>query len=397
MTEVTSPSISGEPPEPGRDSSVTGHRFPLPASRAPLKRTALYDTHVALGAKMVPFAGFEMPVQYPTGITAEHKAVREKAGLFDVSHMGEFIVRGPQAADFVNYVTTNDVGALKPGQAQYSTILREDGTIVDDCLVYRSDDRVLMVVNGSNIDKDFAHISRYVGKFDVTLDDISDRIALLALQGPQAQKILQQHTDTDLSQIKYYEFQTGTVAGVDKVYISRTGYTGEDGFELYFPAEYAPKLWETLTSSGDVTPAGLGARDSLRLEMGMALYGNDIDDTTTPLEAGLSWLVKFKKGEFIGRDALLKQKEQGAPRRLVGFTTSERSFPRHGYPVFVNGSPSGEVRSGTMSPTLGIPIGTAYVPPGSAAEGSALEIEIRGKRIPATVVKMPFYKNGSRL
>ena len=362
-----------------------------------LKRTPLYDVHVALGAKMVSFAGFEMPVQYPTGITAEHKAVREKAGLFDVSHMGEFIVRGPQAVEFVNHVTTNDVAALKPGQAQYSTILREDGTIVDDCLVYRADDRVLMVVNGSNIDKDFAHISHFVGDFDATLDDISDRVALLALQGPQAAKILQRHTDTNLSQIKYYEFTTGTVAGVEKVYISRTGYTGEDGFELYFPSEHAPQIWNALTMSGEVTPAGLGARDSLRLEMGMALYGNDLDDTTTPLEASLGWLVKTKKGDFVGRDALLAQKERGVNRKLVGFTAAERAFPRHGYPVFVNGAPSGEVRSGTMSPTLGIPIGTAYVPPESAAEGSALEIEIRGRRIPGTVVKMPFYKNGSRL
>ena len=367
------------------------------ASERPLKRTPLYRVHAALGAKIVPFAGFEMPVQYPTGITAEHKAVREKAGLFDVSHMGEFLVRGPQAVDFVNYVTTNDVASLKPGQAQYSTILREDGTIVDDCLVYRAGDQVLMVVNGSNIDKDFAHISRYAKDFDVTLEDISDSVALLALQGPQAARILQQHTDVDLSQIKYYEYKKGTVAGVDNVYISRTGYTGEDGFELYFPAEQAEKMWNALTASGEVTPAGLGARDSLRLEMGMALYGNDLDDTTTPLEASLSWLVKMKKGNFVGRDALAKQKEQGLQRKLVGFTTSERAFPRHGYPVFVNGKPSGEVRSGTMSPTLGIPIGTAYVPPESAAEGSALEIEIRGKRVPATVQKMPFYKNGSRL
>jgi len=363
----------------------------------PLKRTPLYNVHAALGAKIVPFAGFEMPVQYPTGITAEHKAVREKAGLFDVSHMGEFIVRGPQAVEFVNHVTTNDVSTLKPGQAQYSTILREDGTIVDDCLVYRADDRVLMVVNGSNIDKDFAHISRFVSDFDATLDDISDKVALLALQGPEAARILQQHTDTDLSQIKYYEFTTGTVAGVEKVYISRTGYTGEDGFELYFPAEHAEKMWNALTASGEVTPAGLGARDSLRLEMGMALYGNDLDDTTTPLEASLGWLVKMKKGDFVGRDALAKQKDEGVKRKLVGFTTTERSFPRHGYPVFAKGKPSGEVRSGTMSPTLGIPIGTAYVPPDSAAEGSPLEIEIRGKCIAATVQKMPFYKDGSRL
>jgi aminomethyltransferase len=362
-----------------------------------LKRIPLHDVHVALGAKIVPFAGFEMPVQYPTGITAEHKAVREKAGLFDVSHMGEFMVRGRQAVDFVNYVTTNDVATLAPGQAQYSTILREDGTIVDDCLVYRAEDRVLMVVNGSNIDKDFAHISQYIGGFDATLEDLSDTIALLALQGPDAARILQQHTTTDLSKIKYYEFTTGTVAGVDKVYISRTGYTGEDGFELYLPAEHARKVWIALTASGEVIPVGLGARDSLRLEMGMALYGNDLDDTTTPLEASLGWLVKMKKGDFVGRDALVKQKERGLERKLVGFTTEERSFPRHGYPVFANGKPSGEVRSGTLSPTLGIPIGTAYVPPESAAEGSPLEIEIRGKRIPATVQKMPFYKTGSRL
>ena len=362
-----------------------------------LKRTPLYDVHVALGAKIVPFAGFEMPVQYPTGITAEHRAVREKAGLFDVSHMGEFVVRGPQAVDFVNYVTTNDVAALAPGQAQYSTILREDGTIVDDCLIYRVEDRVLMVVNGSNIDKDFAHISRFVKKFNATLEDISDKIALLALQGPDAARILQKLTDTDLSKIKYYEFTIGKVAGVEKVYISRTGYTGEDGFELYFGGEHAVKIWNALTASGEVTPTGLGARDSLRLEMGMALYGNDLDDTTTPLEASLGWLVKMKKGDFVGRDALAKQKERGLERKLVGFTTVERSFPRHGYPVFAAGRPSGEVRSGTMSPTLGIPIGTAYVPPASAAEGAALEIEIRGKRIQATVQKLPFYKNGSRL
>ena len=393
---MADPTTSTESESPAR-ARPDPAQAPSDSPARPLKRTPLYNVHAALGAKIVPFAGFEMPVQYPTGITAEHKAVREKAGLFDVSHMGEFIVRGPQAVELVNYVTTNDVAALKPGQAQYSTILRENGTTVDDCLVYRADDRVLMVVNGSNIDKDFAHISRFVKDFDATLDDISDKVALLALQGPDATRILQKYTDTKLSGIKYYEFTTGTVAGVEKVYISRTGYTGEDGFELYFPGEHAEKLWRALTASGEVTPAGLGARDSLRLEMGMALYGNDLDDTTTPLEASLGWLVKMKKGDFVGRDALAKQKDEGVKRKLVGFTTSERSFPRHGYPVFAKGKPSGEVRSGTMSPTLGIPIGTAYVPPDSAAEGSPLEIEIRGKRIPATVQKMPFYKDGSRL
>jgi aminomethyltransferase len=398
-TNLTKPSQGAQAPLASPSPRTQDAALPEAVGNPPeaLKRTPLYDVHVALGAKIVPFAGFEMPVQYPTGITAEHKAVREKAGLFDVSHMGEFLVRGPGAVEFVNYITTNDVTALAPGQAQYSTILREDGTIVDDCLVYRAEDRVMMVVNGSNIDKDFAHISRFVGDFEATLDDISDKVALLALQGPEAARILQHHTDTDLSKIKYYEFTTGSVAGVEKVYVSRTGYTGEDGFELYFPAEQAEKIWNALTATGVVTPAGLGARDSLRLEMGMALYGNDLDDSTTPLEASLGWLVKMKKGDFVGRDALAKQKEQGLERKLVGFTTAERSFPRHGYPVFVNGKPSGEIRSGTMSPTLGIPIGTAYVPPASAGEGSPLEIEIRGKRIPATVQKMPFYKNGTRL
>ncbi len=366
-------------------------------SKEGLKRTPLYDVHKALGAKLVPFAGYEMPVQYPTGITAEHKAVREKAGLFDVSHMGEFVVRGAQAVEFVNYITTNDVGALHPGQAQYSTILNERGTIEDDCLVYRGEDVILMVVNASNAAKDLAHVSRHLEKFDATIEDVSAETALLALQGPDAARILQNHTDTDLSAIKYYEFRMGGVAGAGGVYIARTGYTGEDGFELYFPNVHAETIWNALTASGEVTPAGLGCRDSLRLEMGMALYGNDLDDTVTPLEASLGWLVKLKKGDFVGRDALVRQKEHGITRKLVGFTLGERSFPRHGYPVFASGFPSGEVRSGTMSPSLNLPIGTAYVPPGSAAEGSPIEVEIRGKRVPGTVQKMPFYKNGSRL
>jgi len=362
-----------------------------------LKRTPLTDTHAALGAKLVPFAGYLMPVQYPSGITAEHKAVRQNAGLFDVSHMGEFMVKGPGAVDFVNYVTTNDVAALIVGQAHYSTILNHRGTIEDDCLVYRADDHIMMVVNASNAAKDFAHISREISKFDATLEDVSDATALLALQGPNAAKILQQHTDTDLSALKYYHFAFGTVAGIGGILISRTGYTGEDGFELYFANENAVAVWNALTESGDVVPAGLGARDTLRLEMGMALYGNDIDDTTTPLEANLQWLVKLKKGDFVGRDALVKQKEEGIKRKLIGFTTSERSFPRHGYPVFVDGKPSGEVRSGTMSPSLNIPIGTAYVPAASSTPGSTLEIEIRGKRIPATVEKTPFYKEATHL
>ena len=362
-----------------------------------LKRTPLTETHAALGAKLVPFAGYLMPVQYPTGITVEHHAVRRQAGLFDVSHMGEFLVTGPGAVDFVNYVTTNDVAALAEGQADYSTILNERGTIEDDCLVYRAADRVMIVVNASNAAKDYAHISAHLGKFDARLEDVSDATALLAIQGPKAAEILQRFTGSDLSAVKYYHFTEGTVAGVSGVVISRTGYTGEDGFELYFPNQHAVTVWTALTASGEVAPAGLGCRDSLRLEMGMALYGNDIDDTVTPLEANLQWLVKLKKGEFVGREALVRQKESGVPRKLIGFTTSERSFPRHGYPVYVNGERSGEVRSGTMSPSLNIPIGTAYVPAASAAPGSALEIEIRGKRIACTVEKMPFYKDGTHL
>ena len=367
------------------------------ASAQSLKRTPFHDIHVALGAKMVPFAGFEMPVQYPTGITAEHKAVRQRCGLFDVSHMGEFVVRGPQAVEFVNHVTTNDVAALAVGQVQYSTILNERGTIEDDCLVYRFEDHLMMVVNASNVVKDLDHISRHLPRFEATIENVSDDVALLALQGPEAARILQPIAGVDLDAIKYYHFAVGTVAGKPDVIVSRTGYTGEDGFELYFDPAHATTIWQSLTGTEKVVPAGLGCRDTLRLEMGMALYGNDIDDTTTPLEANLGWLVKMKKGEFVGRDALARQKEEGLRRKLVGFTTTERAFPRHGYPVWFDGAQSGSVRSGTMSPSLEIPIGTCYLPPSGAAEGTAFEIEIRGKRVPATVVKMPFYKDGSHL
>lgn len=365
-----------------------------PATSA-LRRTPLYDVHRALNAKIVPFAGYEMPVNYPGGITAEHNAVRQRCGLFDVSHMGEFVIRGERMVEFVNYVTTNDVAALASGQVHYSTILHDNGTIVDDCLVYRFDDRIVMVVNASNREKDLAHISRHAGRFGVQIGDISDEIALLALQGPIAEEILQPFVDVDLAAIGYYWHSWGHVGGMHAL-ISRTGYTGEDGFELYFDPRFAEAIWNLLVGTGKVTPAGLGARDTLRLEMGMALYGNDIDDTVTPLEANLGWLTKLNKGEFVGRDALLRQKEQGLTRRLVGFTVDDgRSIARHGYPVFFDGTPSGEVRSGTMSPSLGKPIGTAYLPLAGAKEGSKLEIDIRGRRVGATVVKPPFYKNAS--
>ena len=361
-----------------------------------LRRTPLHDVHAALGAKLVPFAGYEMPVQYPAGITAEHKAVREGVGMFDVSHMGEFWVTGARAVDFVNYVTTNNVAALVVGQVHYTTILNERGTIEDDALVYRFADRVMMVVNASNAAKDFAHIDRHARTFGVTLRDASDDMALLAIQGPKAARVLQTLTKTDLSTIAYYHFTQGEVAGHPAI-ISRTGYTGEDGFELYVENEQAVPIWQAIMATGLVSPAGLGARDTLRLEMGMALYGSDIDDTVTPLEANLAWLVKLPKGDFVGRDVLVAQKEKGVQKKLVGFTMAERNFPRHGYPVFHDGKPSGVVCSGTMSPTLGIPIGTAYLPAAAAKEGTTFEVEIRGKRVPATVVKPPFYKHASHL
>lgn len=368
----------------------------MSAENATLLKTPFFAQHVALGAKMVPFAGFEMPVQYPTGITNEHNIVRTACGLFDVSHMGEFKITGPQAMEFVNHVTSNNVAALASGQVHYSGILYENGTFVDDCLVYfRSNDHVMMVVNASNKDKDFAHISQYVGKFDCTLEDISDQIALLALQGPRAQTILAKLTDTDLDAIRYYHFTDGKVAGVGPMIISRTGYTGEDGFELYHDVKDAITIWDAIMATGQVQAVGLGCRDSLRLEMGMALYGNDIDDTVTPLEANLGWLVKFKKGDFVGKAALEAQKAAGVPRKLVGFTIADKAFPRHGYPVFVNGQPSGNVCSGTMSPSCGLPIGTCYVPTAHAVVGNHIEIDQRGKRVTATITTMPFWKHGS--
>jgi aminomethyltransferase len=360
----------------------------------PLKRTPFYDIHVAAGAKMVSFAGFEMPIQYPGGITAEHNAVRNSCGVFDVSHMGEFLITGPQAIDFVTYVTSNDVAALAVGQVHYSAILTEQGTFVDDCLVYRYADFLMMVVNGSNKDKDFAHISKYLSKFDCKLKDVSDDIGLLAVQGPQAQEIIQKLTPHRLDDIKYYWFTETTVAGIPMT-LSRTGYTGEDGFELYHDAKHSAALWKALMDTGRITPTALGCRDSLRLEMGMALYGNDIDDTVTPLEAGLGWLVKMKKGDFVGRAALEAQKAAGIPKKLVGFTFTEKAIPRHGYPVFVNGEPSGVVMSGVMSPSVGVGLGTAYVPTAHAKEGNTLEVEIRGKRVLGTIAGFPFWKKGT--
>ena len=367
----------------------------LPAESAPLKHTPFHALHVGLGAKMVPFAGYEMPVHYPAGITAEHNAVRKTCGLFDVSHMGEFHIEGRDAVAFVNHVTTNNVAALEVGQVQYSAILNAGGTFEDDCLVYRYADHIMMVVNASNKDKDLAHISKELPRFNAALEDISDAVALLALQGPGAQAVLQPLTDVLLEPMRYYHFNVGTIAGCKGVTVSRTGYTGEDGFELYFDPKHATTVFSALMATGAVTPAGLGCRDSLRLEMGMALYGNDIDDTFTPWEANLGWIVKMKKGDFVGRAALEAQKAAGVRKRLVGFTIADRAFPRHGYPVFSGGAPSGNVMSGTLSPSLGSAIGTAYVPAENSKPGSTLDVEIRGKRLTGTIVELPFYKQAT--
>jgi len=358
-----------------------------------LKRTSLHDVHVALGAKMVPYAGFEMPVAYPAGITAEHKAVREGVGVFDVSHMGEFEVTGPDRNAFVQRVTCNDVGggALKPGQAQYSAILTNQGTFVDDCLVYRFDDKLMIVVNAANVQKDWEHIVAQKGGANVRLRDISDETALLAVQGPKAEALLGPLTSLGVAMIPYYHFAEGKVAGVE-CFVSRTGYTGEDGFELYCRAADAETLWHALVGSGRGEPAGLGARDTLRLEAGMPLYGNDIDDTVTPYEAGLAFIVKLDKGApFTGLDALKRQKLDGVKRRLVGFKVLEpKAVARPGFPVFLDGKQVDVVRSGTITPTVNAAIGTTYLPADRAKPGTKIEIDIRGKKVAAEVVEMPF-------
>ena len=361
---------------------------------AELRHTPLHDIHRALGGKMVPFAGYEMPVQYPSGITAEHNTVRSACGIFDVSHMGEFEVTGPDRNAFVNRVTCNDVAALESGGVQYSAILTPEGTFVDDCTVYRFDDKVMIVVNASNREKAWKHIVDQKGGINIRLRDISDDIGLLALQGPTAEATLHPISDEKLSDIAYYHFTTGKVAGVG-CFISRTGYTGEDGFEIYCRAADTATIWNALTERG-AAPIGLGARDSLRLEMAYALYGNEIDDTITPLEAGLGWIVKLDKGApFVGADALRAQKERGVTRRMVGFRLNGRAFPRHGYQVYFEGRQVDIVRSGTVSPSLGYPIGTTYLPAASAKAGTAFEVDIRGERVPAEVVTRPFYTKGS--
>jgi aminomethyltransferase len=362
-----------------------------------LKKTPIYEAHVELGGKMVPFAGFEMPVQYPTGITAEHKAVRETAGLFDVSHMGEFIIEGPQALDFLQRITINDASTLDVGQAQYSAMCLETGGIIDDLLVYRGDDHYMLVVNASNKEKDLAWVRKHAGDFDVEVTDESDGTALLAIQGPRAAEIVQPLTETDLDGIGYYRFTIGTVAGVEGR-LSRTGYTGEDGFELYVPASDGLALWNALMEAGEgkgLTPAGLGSRDSLRLEMGYALYGNDLDEKHTPLESGLSWVTKLDKGDFIGRDVLARQKEDGVEQRLMGMKLTERGFPRPGYTMVSEDREVGEVTSGIVSPSLGVGIAMGFLPTALAGKGTEVGVRIRDKVVPAVVQRPPFYTEGS--
>jgi aminomethyltransferase len=354
-------------------------------------RTPLHDVHVRSGARMVEFAGWDMPVQYE-GILAEHAAVRTRAGLFDVSHMGEVVFRGPKALEALNRVFTNDLGNVADGQAQYGCLCRESGGIVDDVVVYRrASDDLLVCVNASNRQKDFEWLAAHAGGADVRNE--SDDWAQLALQGPKAADLLQRLTKVNLSALRTYRFSSGEVAGVPCL-VARTGYTGEDGFELFCPPDRAAGLWEALIEAGKpegLVPTGLGARDSLRLEMAYRLYGSDMDDSTTPLEAGLGWVVKLDKGDFVGRDALVKQREQGLQRKLVGFQLVDVGIARHGYPVVQDGRKVGEVTSGTKSPSLGTSVGLAYVPPALAAEGAEFGVDIRGRTARGRVVKTPFY------
>lgn len=367
-----------------------------------LKRTPLYDEHVALGARMTDFAGFEMPVQY-AGIVEEHLAVRERAGLFDLSHMGQIVVSGPGAEPFLEWAFTNNIANLKPGQARYSPLCRPDGGIVDDVIVYRRDDDFLIVANASNVDKDaewLDYLRRMgadeggspVNPDDVIIEDLSAERAVLAIQGPEAEGILQTLTDADLSGIRPFRFVEDTVAGYDAL-ISRTGYTGEEGFELYAAADAALALWRDVLAAGKdkgLVPVGLGARDTLRLEMRFPLYGNDIDESTSPLEAGLDFTVKLNKDDFVGKDALQKQKDDGLDRRLVGFKLLQRGIPRSGYTLYKGDEDIGRVTSGSLSPSLGEPVGMGYVQTQHAAAGTELEMEVRGRRIPVQIVEGRF-------
>lgn len=357
-----------------------------------MKKVALNDIHEKLGAKMVPFAGFNMPVQY-AGVNVEHETVRKAVGVFDVSHMGEFILKGEGALDLIQKVTSNDASKLFDGKIQYSCLPNENGGIVDDLLVYRLDEKTYMlVVNASNIEKDWNWISKY-NTYGVEMKDISDRTSLLAVQGPNAVQALQSLTDVDLASMEYYTFKKGTFAGVDNVVISATGYTGAGGFELYFDNEHAEEIWNKIFQAGEsfgIKPIGLAARDTLRLEMGFCLYGNDIDDSTSPLEAGLGWITKFTK-DFVNCESLAAQKQNGVQQKLVGFEMIDRGIPRHDYEIVdAEGNKIGKVTSGTQSPSLQKAIGLGYVQTGFAKEGTEIFINIRNSKVKAQVVKFPF-------
>lgn len=365
---------------------------------AELKKTPLNYAHRELGGKMVDFGGWDMPVQYSAGVIAEHLATRTSSGLFDVSHMGEFWVEGEDAIRFVNRLTTNDVTKLVDGQAHYSAFCYENGTVVDDLLVYRFDaDKLLLVVNAGTTEKDWDWITSHKKDENVTLTNASADYCQIAVQGPDAFAILQRLTETTLGDIKYYHFTTGRVDNVEAI-ISRTGYTGEDGFEVYADAKFAVQLWNALLEAGSygqengILPAGLAARNTLRLESAMSLYGHEISDEITPLEANLGWICKLNKGEFVGRDALAKQKEEGLKRKLVGFEVTDRGIARDGFDVYINDEKVGYVTSGSPAPYLKKNIGLAFVPTEFANIGQEIKIDVRGRHLSAEIVPIPFYK-----
>ena len=359
-----------------------------------MKNTALTDIHISLGAKMVPFAGYNMPVQYE-GVNIEHETVRNGVGVFDVSHMGEFLLKGPKALDLIQKFSSNDASVLFDGKAQYSCMPNGKGGIIDDLIIYRVNaEEYFIVVNASNIEKDWNWISS-LNDLGVEMQNLSDQYSLLAIQGPKAAEAMQSLTDINLSSMVYYTFQHGTFAGIENIMISATGYTGSGGFEIYVKNEDVLHVWNKVMDAGSsfgIKPIGLAARDTLRLEMGFCLYGNDIDDTTSPLEAGLGWITKFTK-EFTDSDFLKKQKEEGVKRKLVAFEMIDRGIPRHDYPILdANGNTIGKVTSGTMSPSMKIGIGLGYVAIDHAQLENEIFIEIREKGIKAKVVKLPFYK-----
>jgi aminomethyltransferase len=359
-----------------------------------MKNTALTHKHIELGAKMVPFAGFNMPVQY-AGVNAEHETVRNGVGVFDVSHMGEFILKGPNALELIQRISSNDASVLFDGKAQYACMPNGQGGIVDDLIIYRvNEEEYFLVVNASNIEKDWNWIQQH-NVHAVEMENVSDHYSLLAIQGPKAAEAMQQLTSISLSEMVYYTFQYGTFAGVENVMISATGYTGSGGFEIYVKNEYAEHVWNEVFKAGEafgIQPIGLAARDTLRLEMGFCLYGNDIDDSTSPLEAGLGWITKFTK-EFVDADFLKQQKEQGITRKLVAFEMVDRGIPRHGYEVYDSENQKiGTVTSGTMSPSMKVAIGLGYVSISHSSIDSEIYIAVRDKKLKAKVVKLPFYK-----